>query len=124
LQAAQYIVRHYDSSIPASPVVYRSSSGNTTKSSRALRVLFITRSPKVAVRHMLNLDDLLEQCQGWKHTDPATGTRFSAECGVWQTGSDLKANIAAIRSADIMIGRHGAAMANGFFMKDGGASEL
>ena len=123
LQAAQYIVRHYNSSLPASPVVYNSSSANTASSTRILRVLFITRSPRVTVRQILNIDELLEQCQAWRHTDPATGAQFSAECGMWQTGSDLKANIAAVRSADIMIGRHGAAMANGFFMKEGGASE-
>jgi hypothetical protein len=122
MQAAQYIVRHYNSSLPASPVLYRSmSTGNS--SSRVLRVLFISRSPKVAVRQILNMDELLERCQAWKYTDPASSIQFAAECGVWQPGSDLQSTIAAVRSADIMVGRHGAGMTNGFFMKDGAASE-
>ncbi|KAI3439058.1 hypothetical protein D9Q98_001468 [Chlorella vulgaris] len=95
------------------------STGNS--SSRVLRVLFISRSPKVAVRQILNMDELLERCQAWKYTDPASSIQFAAECGVWQPGSDLQSTIAAVRGADIMVGRHGAGMTNGFFMKDGAA---
>ena len=96
---------------------------SNTGSTRVLRVLFITRSPKVAVRQILNMDELLEQCQGWTYTDPASSIQFAAECGVWQPGSDLQSNIAAVRSADVVIGRHGAGMTNAFFMQEGGASE-
>jgi hypothetical protein len=124
LQAAQFVFRHYQPSLPASPITY---SGHTEASgdasTRVLRVLFITRSPKVAVRQILNMDELLERCQAWKYTDPASGVHFAAGCGVWQPGADLPSNIAAFRSADVVIGRHGAAMANAFFMPEGGARE-
>ncbi|KAI3439100.1 hypothetical protein D9Q98_001509 [Chlorella vulgaris] len=121
-QAGQFIARHYQPSLPASPVTYSggiaaSSSGPT----RMLKVLFIARSPKVAVRQILNMEELLEQCRVWRYTDPATSVQFSAECGVWQAGPELLLNLAAFRSADIAIGRHGAGMANGFFMREGGA---
>jgi hypothetical protein len=125
LQAAQFVVRHYEPSLPATPVKYSAStdvSGNCA--TRVLRVLFITRSPKVAVRQILNMDELLERCQGWKYTDPASSVHFAAECGMWQPGADLPLNIAAVRSADVVIGRHGAGMTNAFFMREGGASEL
>ncbi|KAI3439062.1 hypothetical protein D9Q98_001472 [Chlorella vulgaris] len=121
-QAAQFVVRHSQPSLPATPVKYSAStdvSGNGA--TRVLRVLFITRSPKVAVRQILNMDELLERCQGWKYTDPASSIQFAAECGVWQPGADLPLNIAAVRSADVVIGRHGAGMTNAFFMREGGA---
>jgi hypothetical protein len=124
LQAAQFIVRHYQSSLPASPAKYGSTAAaSNAGSTRVLKILFITRSTEPAYRQVLNIKDLVEQCQGWRYTDPASSIQFAAECGVWQPGADLLSNIAAVRSADVVIGRHGASMANAFFMPEGGARE-
>ncbi|KAL4451179.1 hypothetical protein ABPG77_009251 [Micractinium sp. CCAP 211/92] len=136
-QTASFIAQSYAKEAEAAPpITYTSSSpecsGNAgsrrpangaaaDKGPTCLRVLFKMRPAQPAVRQILNMPQLLEECRRWRFTDPASGATFAATCASWQPGSDLAANIAAVRSADVLIGKHGAGMANAFFMHPGGA---
>jgi len=106
-QAAQHIARYYAPSLPPSPVAYTTtaaaasgadSTGNGTSPSASgsmeLKVLFLVRPGRPAVRKILNLEEAVERCQGWEFTDPASGRRFHAACGVHEARGDMATNIA------------------------------
>ncbi|KAL4444893.1 hypothetical protein ABPG77_003943 [Micractinium sp. CCAP 211/92] len=115
-QASQALVA-LNSPLPKSPVESALAGCDGT----CLRVLFLTRSPKPFMRQVLNLEELVAQCNAWRHTDASSGQTFTADCSIFQPGADLKTNMAAVRSADAIVGLHGAGMANAFFAKAGAA---
>ncbi|KAL4448094.1 hypothetical protein ABPG75_005313 [Micractinium tetrahymenae] len=117
-QASQALVA-LNSPLPPSPVeaAFAGCDGDNS----CLRVLFLTRSPKPFMRQVLNINELLKECNSWTYTDPKTRQAFGATCSSYQPGTDLKTNMAAMRSADAIIGLHGASMVNAFFAKPGAA---
>lgn len=46
---------------------------------------------------ILNLPELLQRCNAWSHTDPASGRAYGAACAAYQPGADLPANMAGVR---------------------------
>lgn len=48
-------------------------------------------------QQILNLPDLLQRCNAWRHTDPASGRAYGAACSTYQPGADLPANMAGGR---------------------------
>jgi len=85
-------VKHYTPTLPSPDITYVSNQAKGCPGDTCLRVLFINRS-KPAVRSILNLEDLLELCRSWKHTNAASGQRFTAECAAYGT-KGLTDNIA------------------------------
>ncbi|KAL4447222.1 hypothetical protein ABPG77_007255 [Micractinium sp. CCAP 211/92] len=80
-----------------------------------LRVLFSKRSS--GDRRLLNTAELLRRCNAWRYTAPS-GAQLRALCWEAETPS-LKAGIAAAQQADVLIGPHGANLANAYFMRPG-----
>ena len=85
---------------------------------RLLRVVFHQRESPES-RQILNLEELLAECNAWEHEDREAGLRFSAECRAWTFGGDFLANAAVAAGADVFIGMHGANLANGWLMRPG-----
>lgn len=91
-QAAQHVVQHYKTTtgLPPSRVSYPDA---CPQGGSCLRVLFLRRSTSTAMRQLLNLAELMERCNGWRHTDAATGKTYTASCAAYET-SDLLHDIA------------------------------
>jgi len=87
-QSAQHIVSYYTPNLPSLHITYASARPKECPGDNCLRILFLNRS-KPAVRQMLNLEEVVEQCRSWQHTDAATGRHFVAECAGWSTRSML-----------------------------------
>ncbi len=83
-----------------------------------LRVVFVNRTRTKFSRSLANLWQLLQRCQ---HTPPsrwARGTRV--ECAAHEFGAgSLARDVRAARLADVLVGTHGAGLANAFFMRRG-----
>ncbi|KAL4443685.1 hypothetical protein ABPG75_011422 [Micractinium tetrahymenae] len=82
-----------------------------------LRVLFSKRS--TGDRRLLNSAELLRRCNAWRYTAPS-GMRLRGLCWEVETPS-LEAGIAAAQQTDVLIGPHGANLANAYFMRPGGS---
>ncbi|KAL4436680.1 hypothetical protein ABPG75_003819 [Micractinium tetrahymenae] len=87
--------------------------------SRRLKVLFLRRDSEG--RQLLNAEELVRCCNGWKGRDPGSGAALTAECRQVST-PDLAAGVAAAQDADILVGIHGANMANSWLMRPGGST--
>ncbi|KAL4458814.1 hypothetical protein ABPG75_013679 [Micractinium tetrahymenae] len=111
-----------NSPLPPSPVVAAFSDCDAGGAdATCLRVLFLTRSAKPQMRQIENLSELLADCNTWRHTDPKTGQEFAATCTSFQPGTNTAETMAAVRSTHVIVGMHGAGMANAFFAKPGSA---
>jgi hypothetical protein len=73
---------------------------------RVLRILFHKRSS--TNRQLLNVEELLRECNAWRHSSKGTGMQLRASCAEVELPS-LHAGIAAAQEADVFIGMHGMA---------------
>lgn len=103
----------------AQHVASRVMRGRAEASSHVWRVLFVNRTQTLnkdrrGLRRISNLEQLLEQCAGWR----GVGVRCSArEFGRHGVASD----VLAVREADVLVGTHGSALDNALFMRRGSA---
>ncbi|KAL4423825.1 hypothetical protein ABPG75_001126 [Micractinium tetrahymenae] len=68
-------------------------------------------------RQIMNLEELLQGCNEWRHTT-AAGRRFGFKC--WEAEiTDLASGMTAAQRADVMVGVHGANLANGWMLRPG-----
>ncbi|KAL4446247.1 hypothetical protein ABPG77_003054 [Micractinium sp. CCAP 211/92] len=87
----------------------------TAGSLTMLSVVFQTRVGDT--RQILNLEELLQRCNKWQHTT-ADGQRFGFKC--WEAEiTDLTSGMTAAQLADVMVGVHGANLANGWMLRPG-----
>ncbi|GAB4813597.1 hypothetical protein N2152v2_000643 [Parachlorella kessleri] len=130
-QATQHILQHHLPSLPPlePPIEWQPDSQATSNPIRAwgpsaaatlVRVVFARRDG-AAVRQMSNLDELLRECNMWTYRTPATGRLYRAVCGSW-IFTNLTTSIAVAQQADVLIGVHGANMANSWFMRPGSSA--
>ena len=80
-----------------------------------LRILFQKRAG--TERQLRNAAELVQRCNSWRYTAPS-GARVRARCWEAETPS-LATGIAASQQADIIVGVHGANLANGWLMRPG-----
>lgn len=87
---------------------------------RELRVLFVNRTRTKFSRSLSNMGYLLRQCnQGSRRWQPPG---WKIICRAHEFGATgLEHDIRAARRADVLVGTHGAGLANAFFMRRGAA---
>ncbi|KAL4435209.1 hypothetical protein ABPG77_001891 [Micractinium sp. CCAP 211/92] len=86
---------------------------------RRLKVLFLKRDSEG--RQLLNAEELVQRCNGWRGHDPESGAALTAECQQVST-PDLPSGVAAAQEADVLVGIHGANMANSWLMRPGAST--
>ena len=84
-----------------------------------LRVLFVNRTRTKFSRSLANLPELLDQCVRAKPRSWPRGWVVGCATHEFGTGN-LAADVRAARSADVLVGTHGAGLINSFFMRHGG----
>ena len=101
---------------------------------RVLRLVFVNRTQTTRSRGLANLDELLGRCAALRggllpqhrvahhRTSPISprGLRLCCSAHAFGGGS-LAQDIRVARSADMLVGTHGAGLNNAFFMRRGGA---
>jgi hypothetical protein len=95
--AADAIAAYYE---PFSPPPWKSSGEATT------RIVFEKR-PNKAMRQFIDLEVTLSSCL----------ENTALECLPWTFGADIRADIALMREADILVAYHGAGEINSLYMK-------
>ena len=83
-----------------------------------LRVLLLNRTRTKFSRSLANLHQLLDRCTAARPREWPMGWRVSCAAHEFGAGS-LAADVHAARSADVLVGTHGAGLVNAFFMRDG-----
>ena len=88
---------------------------------RLLRVLFVNRTRTKFPRSLYNLRLLLQRCENQGARERwAPGWRVRCTPHEFGAGS-LADDVRAARSADVLVGTHGAGLANAFFLPKGGS---
>lgn len=112
VQLGSHVVSHY----VAQPPVLPASPAEITPPGRqgALSVLFTTRN--TTTRNLLNAAELVQLCQ--QSTLYTNKNYRDLECRA-SSLNNLTGTISALQSVDVLIGVHGAGMANAWFMRPG-----
>jgi hypothetical protein len=99
---------------------------------KPLHVVFVNRTRTEFARSFSNLEDLLERCRLNpslpRHGGRRNGTKLPSRaprrllCSAHEFGrGGLARDVRAARAADVLVGTHGAGLANAFFMRSGSA---
>ena len=91
------------------------SQANLHRPDRTLRVVFVNRTRTKFSRSLANLGYLLKSCA--RHPRFIPGWRV--ECHAHEFGRGLAADVISARHSDVLVGTHGAGLANAFFMRRG-----
>jgi len=84
-----------------------------------LRVLFVNRTRTKFSRSLANIWSLMQRCNGHRWAR-RWARSTNVVCSVHEFGAgSLARDVRAARAADVLVGTHGAGLANAFFMRRG-----
>ncbi|GAB4813596.1 hypothetical protein N2152v2_000642 [Parachlorella kessleri] len=125
-QAAQHIAQHYRPTLPDPPLRLITDYSQAVRSespqaaATVLQVVFAWRDG-AAVVQITNVEELRLLCSWWFYRCRTTGRLFRAACGTWEF-TNLTTSLAVAQRADVLVGLHGANMANSWFMRPGSSA--